>query len=48
MIEELREKIKDYYGVIMQTYPGAMGEYFDVDSMSDEKVIEEAKKLHII
>ena len=48
MIEELRRKIKDYYGVAMQRYSGAMGDYFDVDNMSDEEIIEEGKKLHLI
>ena len=48
MIEELREKIKDYYGTAMQFNPIAICDYSNVDNMTDEEVIEEAKKLHLI
>ena len=48
MIEELREKIKDYYGSAMQIYPNAIADYSDVDLLSDEEVVELAKKLHLI
>ena len=48
MIEELREKIKDYYGSAMQIYPNVIADYSDVDLLSDEEVVELAKKLHSI
>lgn len=48
MIEELREKIKDYYITVSHFYIGALGDYEDVDNMNDEEVIEEARKLHLI
>lgn len=48
MIDELRKKIKDYYGTAMQFNPIAMSELANVDKMTDEEIIEEAKKLHLI
>lgn len=48
MIEELRKKIKDYYGTAMQFNSIAMSDLVKVDNMSHEEIIEEAKKLHLI
>ena len=48
MIEELRKKIKDYYGTAMQFFPNAIGDLANIDNMTDEEIIEEAKKLHFI
>lgn len=48
MVEELREKIKDYYGTAMQIHSVAMIDLIKIDDMTDEEVIEEAKKLHLI
>ena len=48
MIEELREKIKAYYGAAMQIYPAAIEDFEKVDKMTDEEIIEEAKRLHLI
>ena len=43
-IEELRKKIKDYYGTAMQFDPIAISNLTNID----EEIIEEAKKLHLI
>lgn len=48
MIEELREKIKDYYGTAMMLFPAAMEEIERVERMSDKEVLEEARRLHLI
>ena len=48
MIEELREKIKDYYGTAMQFNSIAISNLSNIDNMTDEEIIEEAKKLHLI
>lgn len=47
-IGQIRELVKDYYGTAMQYHPNAMGDLSVVDSMSDEEVLQEAVKLHII
>ena len=55
-IDKLREELKDYYGtaaVVMgngnpfECLP-AFAEMINVDSLSDEEVIQEAKKIGII
>lgn len=48
MIDELKKRIKDYYGSAMQIYPVAVMELMRIDDMTDEEIIEEAKKLHLI
>ena len=48
MIEELRKKIKDYYGTAMQFNPVAAINLASIDNMTDEEIVEEAKKLHLI
>ena len=53
MIEELREKLKDYYGtaatVLGNGNPfnclGAIGELVSIDDLSDEEVFQRAKEL---
>lgn len=46
--EVLREKLKDYYGTAMTSgMPMAVFDLAEVEKMSDERVIEEAKKNHI-
>lgn len=47
-MDELREKIKDYYGSAMSMYPVAMEDMENVDNMTDKEVIDLARKLHII
>lgn len=55
-ISELREALKDYYGTSAVVIGGgnpfdcipALGEMFNVDDLSDEEVIEEARKIGII
>ncbi len=47
-IEELREKLEDYYGTAMASgMPMAVIELSEVSSMSDEEVMERAEELHI-
>lgn len=48
MIDELKKRIKDYYGSAMQIYPAAMIDLEKIDNMTDEEIVEEAKKLHLI
>lgn len=44
--EELREKLKDYYGTAMTNgVPMAVIELGEVDDMSDEEIIEKAESL---
>ena len=46
--EELREELRDYYGTaVFSGMPAAMIDLAKADRMSDEEVIEEAKKNHI-
>ena len=43
--EELREKLRDYYGTAMVNgFPMAVADLGNVDSMDDEEVIREAEK----
>ena len=44
-IELLREKLLDYYGSAMHIFPMAIADVARVEQMSDEEIIEEAKKL---
>ena len=42
----LRERLRDYYGTAMTSgFPMAMAELNEVDSMSDEEVVERAEEL---
>lgn len=53
MIEELREKLKDYYGIAATVLGngnpfnclGAIGELVSIDDLSDEEVLQRAKEL---
>lgn len=45
-VSYLRDRLRDYYGTAMVSeFPMAMAELNDVDSMSDEEVIEKAEDL---
>ena len=45
-VSYLRDRLRDYYGTAMTSeFPMAMAELNDVDSMSDEEVIEKAEDL---
>ncbi len=47
-IEELREKLKDYYGAAMVSgMPMAVIDLARVENMSDEEIEKEAQKNHI-
>ena len=47
-VSYLRERLRDYYGTAMTSgFPMAMAELNEVDSMSDEEVIEKAEELGI-
>ncbi|MCR5373543.1 MAG: hypothetical protein K6E41_08780 [Solobacterium sp.] len=47
-VEELREKLKDYYGTAMVSgFPMAVFDLAEVDDLSDEEVIEQARKNRI-
>lgn len=47
-IEELRNQIKDYYGIAIQKYPSAMEEFILLEQMTDNEIIKKAKELNII
>lgn len=48
-IEELKERIIDYYGTAMcNGFPMAMMDIARVENMSDEEVIKEARKIGLI
>ena len=47
-IEELRNKIKNYYGTAIQKYPAAMEDFTSVEKMIDDEIIKKAKELNII
>ena len=55
-IDELREKLRSYYGtaaVVMEDsspfgFIPAVSELFSVDDLSDEEVIEKAKELGLV
>ena len=47
-IKRIREKLIDYHGSAAPFFPIASADVIRVEQMSDEKVIEEAKRLRII
>ncbi len=45
-IEELKEKLKDYYGTAMTNgFPMAVFELSEVDELSDDEIMEKAESL---
>ena len=45
-VAELRDQLRDYYGTAMASgFPMAVMELSEIDSMSDDEVIETAEKL---
>lgn len=45
-VSYLRERLRDYYGTAMVSeFPMTMAELNEVDSMSDEEVIEKAEEI---
>lgn len=47
--EEVREKLRDYYGTAMTSgFPAAVIDLGRVDSMDDEQLIKEAEKNGIL
>ena len=40
----VRDCLRDYYGTAVQQFPMAVIDLADIDSMSDEEVIREARK----
>ena len=46
-IEELREKLTDYYGSAMMENPMAAADLIRVENMSDEEIVREAEKNRI-
>ena len=47
-IEELREKLRDYYGTAMVSgMPMAVVDLAKLENMDDDEILEEAKKNHI-
>ena len=47
-IEQLRRQIIDYYGSAAPVFGIAMADVIRVQGMSDEEVLREARKLHLI
>ena len=47
-VKAARDKVLDYYGTAAHSFRGAMGDYMSARSMSDDQILEEAKRLHII
>lgn len=47
-IEDLREKLRDYYGSASGLFPLAMADLVRLESMNDEEIIKEAEKLRLI
>ena len=48
-VSYLRDRLRDYYGTAMVSeFPMAMAELNEVDSMSDEEVIEKAEELGLL
>ena len=47
-IETLREKLIDYYGSATPFFQIATADVVCIEQMSDDKIIEEAKKLSLI
>ncbi len=56
VIDDLREKIKDYYGTAATVIgngnpfgcPSAVAELIDADYLSDEEIVEKARDLGLI
>ena len=44
-IDQLRKQLEDYYGTAMQEFPMAVLDLSDIEQMTDEEVIDEAKRL---
>ena len=47
-IKQIRERLIDYYGSATPFFSIASADVIRVEQMSDEKVIEEAKRLRLI
>lgn len=47
-IEELRDKLIDYYGSASPIYPIAMADVSRIENASAEEIIDEAQKLKLI
>ena len=47
-VESLREQLEDYYGTAMQEFPMAVTDLGRIGDMSDEEIVEEAKKAGLI
>ena len=47
-IEKLRKKLLDYYGSATPFLPMATADVVRVEQMSDNEVVEEAKKFNLI
>lgn len=47
-VKAVRDKVLDYYGTAAHSFRGAMGDYMNARSMSDDQILKEARRLHII
>ena len=47
-IEDLRRQLEDFYGTAMQQFPMAAADLAEVESMTDDEIILEAKKAGIL
>lgn len=47
-IKKIRQKVIDYYGSATPFFASATADLVRVESMSDDEIVEEAKKLNII
>ena len=48
-VEDLREQLRDYYGTAMVAgFPAAVIDLAELDRMSDEEIIREARKAGLI
>ena len=47
-IEKLRKKLLDYYGSATPFFPMATADVVRFEQMSDNEVVEEAKKFNLI
>lgn len=47
-VKQIRERLIDYYGSAIPFFSIASADVIRVEQMSDEKVIEEAKRLRLI
>ena len=45
IIDRLRKELEDYYGTAMQEFPMAVLDLADINEMTDEEVIAEARRL---